>query len=51
MVQYVQSDWADLPNTLMKSLFSADPDSLPNIITLLVLICTLPATSPEVERI
>jgi hypothetical protein len=42
-----QSDRADLPDTLMKSLVSADPDSFPNIRILLVLGCTLLA---EVER-
>jgi len=45
-----QSDRADLPNTLMKSLVSADPDSFPNIRILLVLGCTLLATSAEAER-
>ena len=45
-----QSDRADLPDTLMKSLVSADPDSFPNIIILLVLGSTLPATSAEAER-
>ena len=45
-----QCDRADLPDTLMKSLVSADPDSFPNIIILLVLGCTLFATSAEAER-
>ena len=45
-----QSDRADLPDTLMKSLVSADPDSFPNIRILLVLGCTLLATSAEAER-
>jgi hypothetical protein len=42
-----QSDRADLPDTLMKSLVSANPDSFPNIRILLVLGCILLA---EVER-
>ena len=42
-----QCDRADLPDTLMKSFVSADPDSFPNIIILLVLRCTLLATSAE----
>ena len=45
-----QSDRADLPDTLKKSLVSADPDSFPNNIILLVLGCTLLATSAETER-
>ena len=36
-----QSDRADLPDTLTKSLVSAGPDSFPNIRILLVLGCTL----------
>jgi len=36
-----QSTNADLPDTLMKSLVFADPDSFPKIIILLVLGCTL----------
>jgi len=44
-----QSVRADLPDTLMKSLVSADTDSFPNIRILLVLGCTLPATV-EAER-
>ena len=45
-----QSDNADLPDTLMKSLISADPDSFVNIRILLVLGCTLLATSAEAEH-
>jgi len=45
-----QSDRADLPDTLMKALVSADPESFPNIKILPVLACTLPATSAEAER-
>ena len=45
-----QSDRADLPDTLMKSLVSADPDSFPNYKILPVLACTLPVTSAEAER-
>jgi len=44
-----QSDKANLPDTLMKSLVSADPDSFPNIKIVLVLECTLLATSAEAE--
>ena len=44
-----QSDTADLPDTLMKSLVSADPDSFPNITILLILGCTLLGTSAETE--
>ena len=36
-----QSDRADLPDTLMKSLASPDQDTFPNIIILLVLRCIL----------
>ena len=36
-----QSDRVDLPDTLMKSLVSTDPDSFPNIRILLVFECTL----------
>jgi len=48
MVQYLVKavGQGDLTDTLMKS---ADPDSFPNIIILLVLRCTLPATSAEAE--
>ena len=45
-----QSDRADLPDTLIKSLVSADPDSFPKIIILLVLGCTLLVTSAWAER-
>jgi len=46
-----QSDRADLSETLIKSLVSADPDSFPNIRnTVLVLEFTLRATSAEAER-
>ena len=45
-----ESDRADLPDTLMKSLVSADPDSFPNIIILLVFGCSLLATSAEAEH-
>ena len=41
---------ADLPDTLMKSLVSADTDFCSNIIILVVLGCTLLATSAEAER-
>ena len=52
MVQYEfrQSDRADLLDTLMESLVSADPDIFPNTIILLVLGYTLPARSPEAEH-
>ena len=49
-MRYRQSVRTDLPDTLMKSLVSADPDYCPNIRILLVLGCTLPATSAEAER-
>jgi len=44
-----QSDRADLPDTstLVKSLVSSDPDFFPKIRNLLVLACTLFATSSE----
>ena len=45
-----QSDRADLPDTLMKSLVYADPDIIPSIIILLVLGYTLPTKSAEAER-
>ena len=45
-----QSVSADVPDTLMRSLVSADPDSFPNIKFLLVLGCTLLATSGEAGR-
>ena len=45
-----QFNSAYLPDTLMKSLLSSDPDSFPNIIILLVLGCTLLATFAEAER-
>jgi len=45
-----QSDRANLPDSLMKFLVSADPDSFPIIIILLVLVCTLVVTFAEVER-
>jgi len=45
-----QTDKADLPDTLMKYLVSADPDSFPNIRILLVLGCTLLAASTKEER-
>jgi len=44
-----QSDRADLPDTLMKSLVSANRDSFPNVIILLGLGCTVLATSAEAE--
>ena len=43
-----QSDRADLPDTLMKSLVFGDPDSFPNI--LMVLGCTLLTISAEALR-
>jgi len=46
-----QYDGADLPDTLLKSLVCADPDIFQNIIILLVLGCTLPATTAEAEYI
>jgi len=46
----MQSDRADLPDNLMTSVVSADPDSFPNIRNLLVLGCTLFTTTAEVER-
>jgi len=45
----MQSDEADLLDTLMNSLVSADPDSFPNIILLLVLGSTILDTSAEAE--
>jgi len=45
-----QSDRVDLPDTLMKTLVFADPNSVSNIINLLVLGCTLRATFAEEER-
>jgi len=45
MVQYVVQ--ADLPDSLMKSLVSADPDSFQNIRILLVLGCTLLVTNMQ----
>jgi len=52
MVQYVsrQSDSAILPDTLMKSLVSADHDIFLNFRSLLVLACTLPVPSAEAKR-
>jgi len=41
---------ADLVDTWMKSLISADPDSFPNITILLVLGCTRLGTSAESQR-
>ena len=43
-------DGAYLPHTLIKFLVSVDADTFPNITILLVLGCTLPATSAETER-
>ena len=43
-----KSDKSDWPDSLIKSLMSAD--YLPNIRLLLILRCTLPATSAEAER-
>ena len=40
----------DLPDAFMKSIVSADPNSFPNIRILLVLGCTLLATSVEAEH-
>ena len=40
----------NLPDTLIKSLVSADPNSFPNVRILLVLACTLPVTSADVDR-
>ena len=40
--------WHD--DLLTQSLLSADPDSFPNIIIVLAIGCTLPATSAEAER-
>ena len=45
-----QSDEADLPDTLMKSFVSEDPDFFLNIIILVILGCTLLATYAETER-
>jgi len=50
MVQYVvQSDSPNLSDTFVKSFVSAYPDFFPNIRILLVLACTVPATSAEAE--
>ena len=40
----------DIPNNLLQSLAGCDKDSFPNIHSLLVLACTLPIASAEVER-
>jgi len=45
-----QSDEADLPDTLMKSFVSEDPDLFLNIIILVILGCTLLATYAEAGR-